>query len=99
MNAPEDRLGVKRELPFIGLMSPSADCRHASQADDENGQRGAGDQPTDRVGRHPCLRANASWHVASFSEMPSKDDARSAFQPASKARSMQWNRRRSINPA
>jgi hypothetical protein len=50
-------------------------------------------------GSHPCLRANASWHLASFSEMPPKDDACPVFQPASKACSMQWNRRRSINPA
>jgi len=42
---------------------------------------------------------NRDWHLASFSEMPPKDDARPVFQPASKANSMQWNRRRSINPA
>src|SRR5437763_5460100 len=32
---------------------------------------------------HPCIRANASWRLASFSEMPPKDDARPVFQPAS----------------
>jgi hypothetical protein len=32
-------------------------------------------------GSHPWLRANATWHLASFSEMPPKNDARSVFQP------------------
>jgi hypothetical protein len=52
------------------------------------------DQPTDLVGSHPCIRANASWPLASFSEMPPNDDARPVSQPTCKACSMQRNRRR-----